>query len=188
MVRSVGIVASPPPAEGFGSGSADFAGQLWWERRLRNRYFPAELFGEPAWDLLLDLLVAAKEGRAVRLSKAHLGACVAPSMAERRAKALVDLGVLATGLIKPGSRILHLTLTASAKAKLERLLEETWFHRASGRQDRHSRPSGSERDARLQEILETLERCREGLDEAEAWQAGAYVCQAISLLDRNCAS
>ena len=35
------------------------------ERSRRANYLPAELFGEPAWDILLDLAYAAKEiGRA----------------------------------------------------------------------------------------------------------------------------
>ena len=34
-------------------------------RRLRNQFFRPSLFGEPAWDMLLDLMAARLEGASV---------------------------------------------------------------------------------------------------------------------------
>lgn len=35
-------------------------------RRMRERYFGSELFGEPAWDIMLDLMIARIDGREIR--------------------------------------------------------------------------------------------------------------------------
>lgn len=43
----------------------DFARQTIHARRLRSRHFPETLFGEPAWDILLELLCAGTEEREV---------------------------------------------------------------------------------------------------------------------------
>ena len=43
----------------------EFAAQAIRARRLRNRHFPESLFSEPAWDILLELVQAESEGRAM---------------------------------------------------------------------------------------------------------------------------
>jgi len=183
--RSLGIVASKPPSDGFGSGSADFARHLWWERRLRTEFFPPELFGEPAWDLILATFTSEAQGEPVRLNKAHLSACVPFSAAQKRARDLVALGIVQAEPIKPGHRFKQLTLKGAARSKLERLLEELWFHRVSGpRMSRRGGDTPDQPDA-LRAIIEALSDCRRQLDEAEAWQAGAYLSQAISILEQN---
>jgi DNA-binding MarR family transcriptional regulator len=35
--------------------------QIYAERQRRAKFFPTDLFGEPAWDILLDLFVAAED-------------------------------------------------------------------------------------------------------------------------------
>ena len=50
------------------------AERLYAERRRREEYFPAALFGEPAWDLLLALFVAHDDGRHVSLDEAYAAA------------------------------------------------------------------------------------------------------------------
>lgn len=52
-------------------------------RRRRARYLSADLFGEPTWDILLDLYVAAREGRRVPTTSACIGAHVPPTTALR---------------------------------------------------------------------------------------------------------
>lgn len=47
-------------------------------RRARSHFLPADIFGEPAWDLLLELFIADSEGR--RLTGADVSArCEIPS-------------------------------------------------------------------------------------------------------------
>ncbi|WP_420382359.1 MarR family transcriptional regulator [Novosphingobium sp.] len=52
-------------------------------RRRRARYLSADLFGEPTWDILLDLYVAARENRRVPTTSACIGAHVPPTTALR---------------------------------------------------------------------------------------------------------
>lgn len=44
-------------------------------RRIRDREFGPGLFGEPAWDLLLDLYIAASDPRLVSVMSASIAAC-----------------------------------------------------------------------------------------------------------------
>lgn len=52
-------------------------------RRRRNRFFSADLFGEPAWDLLLDLFAARLQNRKISVSSACIAADVPPTTALR---------------------------------------------------------------------------------------------------------
>lgn len=61
----------------------DLAARDYGNRRARRRYFPAELFGEPAWDLLLDLFQARLDGKQISVTSACIGADVPLSTALR---------------------------------------------------------------------------------------------------------
>jgi CheY-like chemotaxis protein len=62
-------------------------------RRVREQFFPAELFADPAWDMLLDLLAARLEGGRVAVSSLCIAAAVPPTTALRWIKTLTDLGM-----------------------------------------------------------------------------------------------
>jgi hypothetical protein len=62
-------------------------------RRLRDQYFEAELFADPAWDMLLDLTAAKLEGRVVAVSSLCILAAVPPTTALRWIKILTDTGL-----------------------------------------------------------------------------------------------
>lgn len=70
------------------------ARELYASRRRRHRYLPAELFGEPTWDILLDLYVAAREGRRVPTTSACIGAHVPPTTALRWLRILESRGMV----------------------------------------------------------------------------------------------
>jgi len=71
------------------------AERLYAERRRRDEYFPAALFGEPAWDLLLALFIAQDDGRHLTLTEAYaaakVGAAEGPALIEK----LVAAGLVA---------------------------------------------------------------------------------------------
>jgi hypothetical protein len=67
------ILTEPESAEA-GHTLRAVAERLYAERRRRDEYFPAALFGEPAWDLLLALFIAHDEGRHVSLQEAYSAA------------------------------------------------------------------------------------------------------------------
>jgi hypothetical protein len=63
-------------------------------RRLRGRYFPDELFADPAWDILLDLLHS--ELRQTRVAVSHLcaAAAVPATTALRWITSMVERGLI----------------------------------------------------------------------------------------------
>lgn len=63
-------------------------------RRLRERFFPADLFADPAWDMLLDLSAARLEDRPVSVSSLCIAASVPTTTALRWVKNLCDSGIL----------------------------------------------------------------------------------------------
>jgi len=92
--------ASPPPAPPpprFACGAPVSAVQLRALqscRKARATFLPAPLFGEPGWDMLIDLAAATLEGRPVSTSSLCLAAMVPQTTALRHVEKLLDLGIL----------------------------------------------------------------------------------------------
>lgn len=63
-------------------------------RRLRDRFFSAELFADPAWDILLDLAASRLEGKPVSVSSLCIAAAVPPTTALRWIRMMTDQGLL----------------------------------------------------------------------------------------------
>ncbi|MDE2403467.1 MAG: winged helix DNA-binding protein [Sphingomonadales bacterium] len=71
-------------AAGGGLQLGVIARRAYGDRRRRAAVFGDEaLFGEPAWDVLLDLFVAAQEGKRVAVTSACIGAAVPATTALR---------------------------------------------------------------------------------------------------------
>jgi DNA-binding MarR family transcriptional regulator len=90
MLKLAGEVSRQEPAEAvFGEAPIDLsliallAEEAYRDRRRRARHLPVRLFGEPAWDILLDLYAAAARGEDVSVSNACLAANVPASTALR---------------------------------------------------------------------------------------------------------
>ena len=62
-------------------------------RRDRDRHFPADLFADPAWDMLLDLVAARMENTDVAVSSLCLAAAVPTTTALRWVRSLSQAGV-----------------------------------------------------------------------------------------------
>ena len=62
-------------------------------RRLREQYFRAELFADPAWDMLLDLLAAEIAQHRVPVSSLCIAASVPATTALRWMKTMTDEGL-----------------------------------------------------------------------------------------------
>lgn len=72
------------------AAKAEVAREIYTQRRRRAALFgSADLFGEPAWDILLDLYIAEAEGKTVSVSSACIGSAAPPTTGLRW------LGVLA---------------------------------------------------------------------------------------------
>jgi CheY-like chemotaxis protein len=63
-------------------------------RTIRARYFPTELFADPAWDILLDLTRAELEKQHVSVSSVCIAASVPMSTALRWVRQMTDAGLL----------------------------------------------------------------------------------------------
>lgn len=83
-------------------------------RRLREHYFPADLFADPAWDMLLDLLLARIEGRLVAVSSLCIAAAVPPTTALRWIKRLTDEGLFVRAADPRDGRRVFIELSENA--------------------------------------------------------------------------
>jgi hypothetical protein len=62
-------------------------------RRLRDQFFRSDIFADPAWDMLLDLMAARLERQRVAVSSLCIASAVPPTTALRWIKALSDQGL-----------------------------------------------------------------------------------------------
>jgi DNA-binding MarR family transcriptional regulator len=90
---------TPPPPEGsqvvdLPPLAADTVRSIIRARRLRERFFAEDLFADPAWDMLLDLLQAEIEQHRVPVSSLCIAAAVPATTALRWLKTMVNSGIL----------------------------------------------------------------------------------------------
>jgi hypothetical protein len=88
-------------------------------RRLRDRYFAADLFADPAWDILLDLKAAALEGQSVSVSSLCIAASVPPTTALRWITAMTESGMLVRRQDPDDARRVFIELSDESSAKLD---------------------------------------------------------------------
>lgn len=99
---------------------ADWAAEQYRQRRHRAAIFgqDADLFGEPAWDMLLDLLSGGGNGRAISISSACIASAVAPTTALRHLTRLEERGLIQRRADPRDGRRHHVHLTERAVSKL----------------------------------------------------------------------
>lgn len=74
---------------------ADYAREAYATRRRRATIFGnPELFGEPAWDILLDLYIAHAENKPVSVSSACIGSAAPPTTGLRWLGVLAEHGLV----------------------------------------------------------------------------------------------
>jgi hypothetical protein len=96
----------------------ELARRAYADRRRRTKYFDDALFGEPAWDILLDLFIAAKEGRRISVTSACIGAAVPSTTALRWIIVLENEELISRESDPRDARRAFLHLTAKAYTKL----------------------------------------------------------------------
>lgn len=77
----------------FDAGRAKLARAKLRERRQREQFLPADIFADPAWDMLLDLYAAHYERREVSVSSLCIAANVPATTALRWIKSMTDHGM-----------------------------------------------------------------------------------------------
>lgn len=90
-------------------------------RRRREKMIDAEIFGEPAWDILLDLYEAHQIGRPIAVTSACIGAAVPPTTALRWINVLTERGHIQREEDPGDARRSFVKLTASTIVKLDQL-------------------------------------------------------------------
>jgi hypothetical protein len=98
-----------------------FARSLYNDRRLRDKIFQAHIFGEPGWDILLDLFACESEGRPVSVGSACIASAVPLTTALRHVSKLEELGFI-TRSYGTDRRRVDLSLTTEARTKISELL------------------------------------------------------------------
>ncbi len=91
-------------------------------RRLRDRFFGAGLFEDPAWDMLLDLFAARLEGGRVSVSSLCIAAAVAPTTALRWIGKLTAVRLLDRAPDPDDRRRAFVALTQEAADAMHRYL------------------------------------------------------------------
>lgn len=64
------------------------------QRQLRARFFPADMFADPVWDMLLDLTAAAAENTRVSVTSLCIASGVPPTTALRWITQMTEAGLL----------------------------------------------------------------------------------------------
>jgi len=118
------------PSPGYAVASAGRADavlirKLIRARRLRTRFFQPDLFADPAWDMLLDLMAARLEGKQVAVSSLCIAAAVPPTTALRWIGVLVEEGLVVRVPDPVDGRRVHVALAEPAAQALG-----AWLHEA----------------------------------------------------------
>ncbi|MEA3067626.1 MAG: hypothetical protein QOK41_1033 [Sphingomonadales bacterium] len=93
-------------------------------RRLRARYFPDEMFADPAWDMLLDLLQAEIAQLRVPVSSLCIAAAVPATTALRWLKTMVSQGLFVRRADPHDGRRVFVELAPAASQALRRYFGE----------------------------------------------------------------
>jgi hypothetical protein len=90
----------PEQVSGFGAAQTQLTlpdpaivRQIIANRQARGRFFDPELFGDPAWDMLLDLTAAHGEGAQVSVTSLCIAAAVPATTALRWLTQMVEVGI-----------------------------------------------------------------------------------------------
>jgi DNA-binding MarR family transcriptional regulator len=126
---STGPGASARPLEQMPSGdlpplSADTVRGVIRARRLRSRYFREELFADPAWDMLLDLLQAEIAQLRVPVSSLCIAAAVPATTALRWLKTMVSQGIFVRRADPHDGRRVFVELAPEASQAMRRYFAE----------------------------------------------------------------
>lgn len=91
-------------------------------RRRRDRLFHANLFAEPAWDMLLDLFVQQHHGRPVSVHSLCVAAAVPQTTALRWIGKLADMGLVDRRPSPHDNRVTHIVLSEAGAQLMETYL------------------------------------------------------------------
>lgn len=95
------------------------------QRRAREQFFDADLFADPAWDMMLDLYVAWLDRKRVSVSSLCIAAAVPATTALRWIRAMEDKGHFVRKPDQHDARRIYVDLSGEALLKLHRYFAQT---------------------------------------------------------------
>jgi len=104
--------------------SADTVRSVIRARRLRSRFFEEDLFADPAWDMLLDLLQAEIAQLRVPVSSLCIAAAVPATTALRWLKTMTDKGIFVRRADPHDGRRVFVELSRDASVAMRRYFAE----------------------------------------------------------------
>jgi DNA-binding MarR family transcriptional regulator len=110
--------------DGDGAALADIAHSLYRSRRRRDGLFAAGLFGEPAWDILLDLFAADADGEEVTVSSACAAAAAPKTTALRYIGRLERIGLVERRPVPGDRRRALLSLSRAGRVRVGSILAD----------------------------------------------------------------
>jgi len=119
--RWVPGVAGP---RSFPEARARFVRKIIRRRRRRETLFRADLFADPAWDMLLDLYAATLENGSVSVTSLCIAAAVPATTALRWITALTDARLLERVADPQDGRRIFIRLGAEARQRMDRYFDE----------------------------------------------------------------
>jgi hypothetical protein len=119
---AMAAVGAAPDGED-GTLDAGFIRSIIRVRRLRDHFFKSDLFADPAWDMLLDLMAARVERQRVAVSSLCIAAAVPPTTALRWIKGLCDQGLFVRIADPEDGRRIFIELSSDTAARMEAYLK-----------------------------------------------------------------
>lgn len=107
---------------------AGLARSLYTSRRLRDRDLAKDLFGEPAWDMLLDLFVRGVQGKKTTVSSLCIASGVPPTTALRWIGTLHETGFITREESDQDHRVVYVTLSMEGFRAMRRYLIKAARH------------------------------------------------------------
>jgi hypothetical protein len=92
-------------------------------RHARSRFFDANLFADPAWDMLLDLTAAHGENARVSVTSLCIAACVPATTALRWLKQMVETGIFVRVADESDGRRAFIELSEASQQAMARYFE-----------------------------------------------------------------
>jgi len=122
----IGYRAEPAPPQSAGQSRirGDEIRAIIRLRRQRDRLFAGELFADPAWDMMLDLMAARIERLKVAVSSLCIAAAVPPTTALRWIRTLTELGIFVRVDDPTDGRRVFIDLSDAAAEAVLRFLGE----------------------------------------------------------------
>jgi DNA-binding MarR family transcriptional regulator len=105
------------------------AREIFYARQRRDQFFAEDLFGEPMWDILLDLYVSKLNGRSISITSACIASGVAPTTALRYIKVMEERGLVRRQEDSADKRRSWISISETAFRSMTQYLADRGQHR-----------------------------------------------------------